>query len=155
PSGAVSPKGTRVAYLGGPAGGAAQLVVADATTGAEIKIAEAPAIATPMQTAIGWAGDDRMYGVGTNGGWAIGVGATNEVFASAQAARMTLPAFGGDALVGGYGAHLAIERADGTLRFLGYSELAPTAVSIAPGGSSVMWITSSGALMRESIAGGA
>jgi hypothetical protein len=155
PAGAVSPKGTRVAYLAQPAGGAASLVVADTATGAEIKIAEAPAIATPMQTAIGWTSDDRLYVVGTNGGWRIEFGATNEVFASAQAARMTLPSFGGDALIGGYGAHLAIERADGTLRFLGYSELAPTAVSIAPGGSSVMWITSSGALMRETINGGA
>jgi outer membrane protein assembly factor BamB len=152
-TGAVSPKGARVAYLAQPAGGAVQLLVADATTGAEIKIAESPAIATPMQTAIGWTGDDKLYVVGTSGGWRVEFGATIEVFASAQAPRMTLPSFGDEAVIGGYGAHLAIERTDGTLRFLGYSELAPTAVSVAPSGKTVMWITSSGALMKEALDG--
>jgi hypothetical protein len=152
---AVSPKGTRVAYVGAPVGGTARLVVVDAATGAEIKVPEAPEIATPMQTAIGWTADDKLYVVGTSGGWRIEFGATIEVFTSAQAPRMTLPAFGGEAVVGGYGAHLAIERADGTLRFLGYAELSPTAVSIAPGGRTIMWITSSGALMKEPLDGGA
>ncbi len=154
-SAAVSPRGTRVAYLAQPTGGAAQLEVVDAATGAEIKIPESPAIATPMQTAIGWTGDDKLYVVGANGGWRIELGATIDVFASAQAPRMTLPSFGGEAMVGGYGAHLAIERGDGTLRFLGYAELSPTAVSIAPGGHTIMWITSSGALMKEPVDGGA
>jgi len=150
---AVSPSGDRVAYLGQPAGGAVQLVVANAATGAEIKIAEAPQIATPMQTAIGWTGNDKLYVVGQSGGWRIEFGATIDVFASAQAPRMTLPSFGNEALVGGYGAHLAIERADGTLRFLGYSELSPTAVSVSPSGATVMWITSSGGLMKEALDG--
>jgi hypothetical protein len=153
PSGAVSPKGARVAYLAQPAGGQAQLLLADAATGAAIEVKESPTIATPMTTTIGWTGDDTAIVAGPNGGWRIELGATAEVFAQAQSPRMTLPAFGGDAVVGGYGAHLEIERTDGTQRFLGYSEMAPTAVSLAPGGKTAMWITSSGALMKESLDG--
>ena len=154
PAGAVSPGGARIAYLAQPATGNPALELADAATGAEIKVTEAPAIATPLTTSIGWTGDDTLIVAGTNGGWRLELGATTEVFAQAQSPRMTLPSFGGDAVVGGYGGHLEIERADGTQRFLGYSEMAPTAVSLAPGGKTAMWITSSGALMKESLDGG-
>ncbi|MCE9573381.1 MAG: lactonase family protein [Deltaproteobacteria bacterium] len=151
---ALSPSGARIAYLGqDAAGGSVRLVVADAATGAEIAIPDAPAIQTPQQTALGWTADDALQIASTTGGWRIAFGATAEVFGVAQSARQTVPAFGGDAMIAGYGAHLAIQRGDQSLKFLGYAEMAPTAVSISPSGESIMWITQAGALVRETIDG--
>lgn len=151
---ALSPAGTRIAYLGqDAAGGSIRLVVADAATGAEIAVPDAPAMSTPQQTSLGWTADDTLMVASASGGWRIAIGATAEVFAVAQAPRQTIPAFGGDTIVAGYGAHLAIQRGDQSLKFLGYAEMSPTAVSMSPSGQSIMWVTQAGALVRESIDG--
>lgn len=153
---ALAPSGNRIAYLGvDAAGGSVRLVVADAATGTEVAVADAPAISIPLQTTLGWLADDTLILASTTGGWRITFGATTEVFAIPQSPRATAPAIGGDALVAGYGAHLAIQRGDASLKFLGYAEMSPTAVSMSPSGKTIMWITQAGALVRETLDGSA
>jgi hypothetical protein len=152
---ALSDRGTHVAYVGFEPGKPARLVIADARTGAEVPVTDAPAIPTPQTTQLGWTADNRLYVESPSGRWRIELGATAEVFAAPRSPRATLAAFGHGVLVGGYGAHLVIQRGDEPLRFLGYEELAPVAASIAPSGKVVMWVTATGTLIKETLDGSA
>ena len=152
---ALSDRGTHVAYVGLEQGKPARLVLADARTGAEVTVSESPTISTPQATQLGWTSDDRLYVESPSGRWRVELGATVEVFAAPRSPRSTLAAFGHDLLVGGYGAHLVIQRGDEPLRFLGYEELAPVAASIAPSGKVVMWVTATGTLIKETLDGSA
>lgn len=151
---AMSDRGTRVAYVMSEPGKPSVLVIADAHTGAEIKVPDAPTIPTPVAT-VGWTADDRLLLDSPNGRWRFEVGSAVEAFAAPRSPRETVAGYGRGLVVAGNGDHLAIQRGDEPQRFLGYDEVAPTAASIAPSGKVVMWVTATGALVKETLDGSA